>query len=338
MNVLDRLTLLRGDTPGMFLYYKVRKFLLLIGAVLALCLPAQRLSAQNDIKLAVVHSDSSESTLRTIKGIRSAISLQYSSATFYEVFLSGDAAAIDDNISTIRKINPYLILTVGTFATQVISDRIKDKPIVFSAVLNPETSGFVRTLSNPGGNITGSSLDIPADIQFQYFKRVIKDLKRIGVLYTSETENLIPPARAMARAAGLELVALKINSDKDIPAALDSLDRCVDGIWSVADKNIFSPSSTRFILLNTLRNSKPFMGFSRNLVESGALFALDFDYKDIGRQAGKIATEVISGKPPANIPVAVPGIIWFHYNEKTAKHINISIPDDLAAVAKEVYR
>jgi len=36
--------------------------------------------------------------------------------------------------------------------------------------------------------------------------------------------------------------------------------------------------------------------------------------------------------------VAVPGIIWFHYNEKTAKHISVTIPEDLAAVAKEVYR
>ena len=80
------------------------------------------------------------------------------------------------------------------------------------------------------------------------------------------------------------------------------------------------------------------MGFSRNLVESGALFALDFDYKDIGRQAGKIALKVLSGGSPSNISVAVPGIIWFHYNERTAKHINVEVPEDLIAIAKEVYR
>ncbi len=80
------------------------------------------------------------------------------------------------------------------------------------------------------------------------------------------------------------------------------------------------------------------MGFSRNLVESGALFALDYDYKDIGRQAGKIALQVLSGKSPAAIPVAVPGIIWFHYNERTASHIKVKIPEELVAVAKEVYR
>jgi len=186
--------------------------------------------------------------------------------------------------------------------------------------------------------ITGASLDIPPDIQYKYFKRVITNLKKIGVLYSDETANLIPPAKAVASESGLELIAIKIDYDKDIPRALEELRGMTDGIWSVADRKIFSPRSTRFILLNTLRNGIPFMGFSRNLVESGALFALDFDYKDIGRQAGKIALKVLSGGDPAKIGVEVPGIIWFHYNEKTARHINVKVPEDLVAIAKEVYR
>jgi len=290
------------------------------------------------IRLAVAYSDSLKPTLRTIKGIKSTISGHFEEAIYFEYLLTGSQEENSGRIARIKELNPKLILTIGSFATRVVSEQIKDKPIIFSAVLNPETSGFVRSLSNPGGNITGSSLDIPPDIQFRYFKQVIKNLKKIGVLYSDETENLIPPAKALARRAGLDLFAIKINSEKEIPNALDSLNRIVDGLWSVADGKIYSPRSTRFIMLNALRNAKPFMGFSGNLVESGALFGLDYDYKDIGRQAGKIAAQVLSGKSPSAIPVAVPGIIWFHYNEKTAQHIAVSIPEDLAAVAKEVYR
>jgi putative ABC transport system substrate-binding protein len=231
-----------------------------------------------------------------------------------------------------------MILTVGTQATEIISSKVTDRPIIFSAVLNPVTSGFVKSLSEPGGNITGASLDIPPDIQFNYFKRVITNLRKIGVLYTAETANLIPPAKVLATAAGLELQAIEIKNEKELPVALDKLMQSVDALWSVADRNLFSPNMTKFILLSTLRNGKPLMGFSKNLVESGALFALDYDYKDIGRQAGQIVSEIISGRPPASIPVAVPGVLYFHYNEKTAKHINVTIPDDLAAVAKEVFR
>ena len=82
----------------------------------------------------------------------------------------------------------------------------------------------------------------------------------------------------------------------------------------------------------------PFMGFSRYVVESGALFALDFDYKAVGYQAGAIVNRILSGESPSAISVTRADVIWFHYNEATAKRINITIPEDLAAVAKEVYR
>lgn len=291
-----------------------------------------------EMNLAVVYSDSLTSTMRTIRGMERTIKKRYPEAVMYEYLLTSSQEEIDQQLASLKKDNPKLIMTVGTFATETVSDNIKNKPIIFSAVLNPETSGFVESLQHPGGNITGASLDIPPEIQFKYFKQVIKDIKKIGVLYSDETANLIPPAKAVAQSIGLELIAEKITSEKDIPDALDRLNQKTNGIWSVADRNIYSPRSTRYILLNSLRNGTPFMGFSRRLVESGALFALDFDYKDIGRQAGKIALEVLGGRKPANISVAVPGIVWFHYNEKTAGHINVTIPDELVAIAKEVYR
>jgi putative ABC transport system substrate-binding protein len=137
---------------------------------------------------------------------------------------------------------------------------------------------------------------------------------------------------------GMELAAIEVTGPRDLPRALDSLAGCAQGLWSVADPNLFDPQSTKFILLNSLRQGLPFMGFSRYVVESGALFALDFDYKAIGRQAGQIAAKVLKGANPGQIPVSAPDIIWFHYNENTARHAKIEIPSELVAIAKEVYR
>jgi ABC-type uncharacterized transport system substrate-binding protein len=80
------------------------------------------------------------------------------------------------------------------------------------------------------------------------------------------------------------------------------------------------------------------MGFSRHVVESGALFAIDFDYKAIGRQAGEIASRILNGGRIEDSPVTAPDIRWFHYNERTAEYLNIKVPEELIAVAKEVYR
>ncbi|MFQ6009446.1 MAG: ABC transporter substrate-binding protein, partial [Candidatus Zixiibacteriota bacterium] len=181
-------------------------------------------------------------------------------------------------------------------------------------------------------------IDVPTNVQFTYFKRIVPGLKRIGVLYTDSTAALIPGAQAEAKRLGMNLIAIKVGDVKELPKAMDSLSAIVEGIWSLADPNLFDPQSTRYILLNSLRKSIPFMGFSRNVVESGALFALDFDYKAVGRQAGEIANRIIAGEKPGNIPVTSADVIWFHYNEKTAQHIHVRIPEELVAVAKEVYR
>ncbi len=289
-------------------------------------------------EIVVVASDSLTYTTRTISGAKRAISRSNDDATFHQFYLSQISSETAKQADSIRALSPTIILTVGSAATRFAQKNFTNTPIVFSAVMYPAISGFVESLAHPGRNITGASLDIPADIQFKYFKKIIPELSKIGVLYTANTASLIPSSMVVAENLGMQLVPIKIDDVKELPQALDSLGKTVQGIWSVADPNLFSPQSTKFILLNCLRKGIPFMGFSRYVVESGALFALDFDYKAIGRQAGVIANKIMEGHEPGGISVTNPDIIWFHYNEKTAEHLNLILPDELVAVAKEVYR
>jgi putative ABC transport system substrate-binding protein len=293
--------------------------------------------ADGEVHIATLTSDTLTSTTRTLQGARNVI-LQQNDKVIFHQFTCGSATHASSVVDSINRIHPVLILTVGTVATDMAKREFPSIPIIFSSVIHPELSGFVETNKQPNANITGASLDIPVDIQFKYFKKIVPNLKRIGVLYTPETENLIAQAKEAARAEGIELVPVTVHENKDLPSALDSVSAHVDGIWSVPDPQLFTPQSTRYILLNTIRRSIPFMGFSRNVVESGALFALDFDYKAVGMQAGRIVNQVLGGQNPGRIEVSSVDVIWFHYNEKTAKLINVAIPDELVAVAKEVYR
>ncbi len=288
--------------------------------------------------IAVLMSDSLTATMRTFHGARKEVKRENPSVVFHNFTINQATGNGDEIIDSLRKIRPRAVLTIGSSATRFAQKNFPNIPIVFAAVLYPKLSGFVESVSHPGGNITGASLDIPNDVQFKYFKKIVPDLKKIGVLYSDSTSSLIPPAQKTAQKLGLTLIPVKVNGHKQLPAALDSLAKLVDGIWSLADPVLFNPISTRYILLNTLRKGIPFMGFSRNVVESGALFALDFDYKAVGRQAGAIINRILRGEHPSSIAVTSADIIWFHYNENTAKHIAVTIPTELAAIAKEVYR
>jgi putative ABC transport system substrate-binding protein len=303
--------------------------------VLLIVCPAVARAGQ---KIAIVSIDDESSTLRTIKGIKQSFARSGLTVEYNEATLSGHPDIDTAIVKNLRDFDPELFITVGSYATSAISANFPQRPIIFAAVINPMASGFVKTMYHPGGRITGAALDIPADIQFKYFQRVVGDIRRMGVIYSSETENVIRQAEIAARALGIKLISVKIKSEKEIPGAIDSLCKVSDALWSVADHIVYTPQSTRHIILQTLRNRMPMMAFSQSLVESGGLFTLDFDFKDIGRQAGEIARRVLRGDDPAKIPVSTPGVIYFKYNEKTANQIAVSIPEDLLAIAKEVIK
>ncbi len=290
------------------------------------------------INIVFFSSDSLTSTERCMRGAKKILEKEHEEVVFHDFLIHQQ---IDQNLKTVefvRAIRPNLIITIGSSATEFAKDNFADIPIVFAAVKYPALSGYVASLDHPGGNVTGASLNIPVDVQFKYFKRVIPSLKTIGVLYTDNTASLIPQARIVAEHMGLVLEAVKVEDKTELPRALDKLANDVQGLWSVADPNLFDPPSTRYILLNAMRKGIPVMGFSRYVVESGALFALDFDYKAVGFQAGSVANRILAGENPGDISVTSVDVIWFHYNEKTARHMAVVIPEELVAIAKEVYR
>ncbi len=307
--------------------------------VLIVCgLGSKLYAAQPALPIAVLMSDSLTATSRTLHGARKAIVREHANVEFH-TYLVGQGPEVDRAIvDSLNALHPRLVLTIGSAATSLAKENFHDIPIVFAGVMYPVLSGFVESTRTPGKNITGASLDIPVEVQFKYFKKIIPGIKSIGVLYTANTASLISSAKVVASQMGIDLVAVPVNDGKELPQALDSLAARVQGIWSVADPALFDPQATRYILLNTLRKGIPFMGFSRYVVESGALFALDFDYKAVGIQAGQIANRILGGESPGSISVSAADVIWFHYNERTAQHINVQIPEELVAVAKEVYR
>ena len=59
-----------------------------------------------------------------------------------------------------RKVD--IIVAFGTDATRAARGATSSIPIVMGAVSDPVTSGFVTSLARPGGNVTGTSLLVPA--------------------------------------------------------------------------------------------------------------------------------------------------------------------------------
>ncbi|NIP42539.1 MAG: hypothetical protein GWO41_09455 [candidate division Zixibacteria bacterium] len=285
--------------------------------------------------IAVVCSDSSLASLRSFKGIIQRLQTADIPVEYAELNLKADGH--ENTTAKLKLLQPDLVITVGSPATLLIKENLPDLPLIFSTVLNPQTSGIIDA-SDSILDITGASLDIPIDIQFQKFKMIYGGLKKIGVIYTEQSEPLIEEARQIAPQLDLELVAIRIDSDRELPLALDSLCRVADGIWTTADDLIYTPQATKFMILVSLRNKKPIMGFSPSFVKSGALLGLNYDYKDIGRRAGGLAMRYLLGESLSEIPIASPGVIYLHINLKTATQMGIEVDQSLVDISKEIYK
>jgi putative tryptophan/tyrosine transport system substrate-binding protein len=251
--------------------------------------------------------------------------------------LGGHASAGDAVLERVREAAPRVVISVGSLATSVVLEASPAlaPPVVFAMVLYPEASGFLKGRRD----VTGASLDVPYEVQFDYVRRLLPKAKRIGVLYSpAETGPVIEAARDAARRTDLELVAESVEEPSRVPAVLDGLMQRIDALWTVADGRVFTPQTTPAILLSALRHRVPVIGLSLGQVKSGALATYLVDYAEVGRQAAGLALKVLAGEAAESLPVTRPREISLALNLKTAELLDLRLPEDLVEQAREVVR
>jgi putative ABC transport system substrate-binding protein len=250
--------------------------------------------------------------------------------------LEGDEANGSAVLARVRQARPNLIITVGSLATASTLAEPGSEPVVFSMVLYPEQNGFVGAGRE---RVTGASLDIPADVQFGYVRRLLPAARRIGVLFHSGvTAGVVEAARGAASRHGLTLVAKSVAERGDAVGALRALMEEVDVVWAVADGDVFTPQATSALILASLRRRVPMIGLSIAHVRAGALAALFSDYDDVGEQTAALALRVLQGEAPRRLPVTTPRRVGLALNLRTAKHLRLTLPPDVEAEAKETVR
>jgi putative ABC transport system substrate-binding protein len=287
------------------------------------------------LTIAVVLSRDAAPYRQALRGFEEVLKSSGRSYKLQEFSAEGPAIDQKNLAARIRTRRPDFILTIGSTATGMISEEIRDIPIIFSLVLPSSGNEALQGMRESRGNMTGASMEIPLRTQFIKLKEVLPSVKRVGVLYNpAVTGPIVETAAQTAASLGLELVAMQVASEKDVVSVTEQLGDRVDVLWSVADSTVFSPQGLRQILLATLRNRVPFVGLSPSFVKAGALLAFSVDYQDVGRQSGELALRVLAGEDPARIPITAPRNVSLSVNMNTAKQIQVQIQDDVKGKAE----
>ncbi len=236
----------------------------------------------------------------------------------------------------VQKLEPDVLVALGSQATLWAMDQVDETPIVFAMVLHPVSSALVDSLQRPGGRVTGAALDISASRQFEALRDVV-GAKRVAVLYDpNETADLIEDARVAARRSGIELMTISVAGPKALERALQRVDDSVDALWSVADRTVMSRGAAERVLVHTLRHGIPFVGLSEQFVRAGALMALVSSYEHNGQQAGELVQRVLAGRSPSSLPVALPERVEIVFNPRTAKRLKFELAPETRASLRAV--
>jgi putative tryptophan/tyrosine transport system substrate-binding protein len=277
----------------------------------------------------VVRSQSSPPLNLALEGFRGVCG-----APMRELDLRGKADS-KELLKSISEAKPDIVVAFGLQAAEAARGNIGDIPLLFVMVANPNKRGL------EGSNIAGISLNIPALMQFTNYTNVVRNLKKLGVIYDEKkTGDLIKEAKAEAERIGIELISVSVNSQKAVGDALKTLlEQKIDALWMVPDETVVTPASFQFLQKETSRNKLPFLAASEIFVEKGALASLSVDYKDMGRQAGEIVNRILKDRqlfadletvPPAKVNMAI--------NLDTARQLGGAVNEDAVKLASKTYQ
>ena len=280
-------------------------------------------------EIAILKSSDIAAYNQAISGLQAELA---DTATLTVYDLEGDVTRGKKLARKIRASDAVLVIAVGLKAALAAKVEIVDTPVIYCMVLDPEKYDLRAT------NLTGISLRVPIERQFNTIRALVPTLKHLGVLYDPEkTASLVEEARRVAGRLGLELIEHKVHSEKELPGAIRALLPNVEGLWLVPDSTVLTEESIRFVLGAALDRNVPVLGFSSEFVRNGALAGFSIKPEDIGRQAAIIAGKILTHSDRA-IPMTVPpDRIRLAVNLKTAKYLGLTLPPDVMGRADELY-
>ena len=234
--------------------------------------------------------------------------------------------------SEINESKPDLIFTLGVASTKIAMQTTSEIPIITTMVIK---SHFFQRSSN----VTGVVLAYPLSIQFQWLKKILPDFKNVAILYNPE-ENLsaINKAKHVANKTGLDITAIPVDTAKHLPYALEQLTQNIQVLLAIPDRVVMSPKTAKAVLLASFRNRVPMVGLTENWVKAGALYALSWNYTDIGKQCANQAIAILKHKSIKHTPIVFPEKIEYVINKTIVERMNIQLSESLLINAKKVFK
>ncbi|HEU5294555.1 MAG TPA: ABC transporter substrate-binding protein [Burkholderiaceae bacterium] len=207
-------------------------------------------------------------------------------------------------------------------------------PIVMLNVSDPIELGLVKTLRRPGGNITGMTRLSPELIgrNLQTLREVVPKASRLGLLLSASntmmSRSIVDRAQQAARSLGVGLQVFELRSPTDLDATFAQMKQ--KGVEAVLAAGGDISFTQREHLANlAIAERLPTIFANTEIVEAGGLMSYSPSSLENYRHAAAFIDKILRGTKPGDIPIEQPTKFELVINLKTAKALQLAIPQSL---------
>jgi ABC-type uncharacterized transport system substrate-binding protein len=235
-----------------------------------------------------------------------------------------------------------VIVTAGAGGTRAAKEATSTIPIVMAQDPDPVGTGFVASLAQPGGNITGLSNLRPelSGKRLELMKEIVPKLARLAVLGTSSVPGNAQSLKEMelgASAVRVQLQYLDVLGPKEIETVFRAASKGrADAVLVLGSPFLLSHRIQVVDL--ALKSQLPAIYYSTEFVEDGGLMSYGVNINDLFRRAATYVDKILKGTKPADLSVEQPTKYELVINLKTAKQIGLTIPQSVLYRADRVIK
>ena len=239
-------------------------------------------------------------------------------------------------------LNPDLIIAPGPQAAVALKSATANIPILFVGVADPSGLGLVRSLSRPGGNITGLATYVPGNFVgkgIATLRETVPTASKIAILvnpgnplHRMAVADELPQ---IARNLGVAFLIVEAITAEELDSAFASAAaQHADAINVFADA-LTVKNAARVTAL-AAEHRLPALYLFRLFATNGGLMSYGPDVADLYFRAGGYVDKILKGTKPSDLPVEQPTKFELVINLKTAKALGLTVPPTLLARADEV--
>ena len=214
---------------------------------------------------------------------------------------------------------------VVALGVEAITEAMRLPPsiaVVYGLVVIPPKSGRAK--------VTGVYMSPPVSEYLATVQNYFPAISKVSVVGSLAT------IRSLSEGSSSRLAVYPVATPNDLVNTVNRL-TAARALLLLPDVNLLTGQVMSSVYLFSFQNNIPLLGISEAHVRQGALFALVFDPRSVGRQIGEKVQRILGGVDAQEIPASPPRNFYLYVNGNTARKMGLALPAEMVRKARRVY-